>query len=67
MFRCSTCREITKQYVNGKIAYLPIDDPHVLENEPQSLGATVTFMLKLKLTAQRPGRHSKRPNKNSPH
>ena len=33
-FRCSTCREITKQYVNGKIAYLPVDDPHVLGDEP---------------------------------
>ena len=31
-FRCSTCREITKQYINGKIAYLPVDDPHVLED-----------------------------------
>ena len=35
-FRCSTCREITKQYVNGKIAYLPIDDPHVLGDEPKA-------------------------------
>ena len=35
-FRCSTCRELTKQYVNGHIAYLPIDDPHVLENEPKA-------------------------------
>ena len=35
-FRCSTCREMTKQYVNGKIAYLPIDDPRVLESEPQA-------------------------------
>ena len=35
-FKCSICREMTKQYVNGKIAYLPIDDPHVLENEPQA-------------------------------
>ena len=35
-FRCSTCREITNQYVNGKIAYLPVDDPYVLENEPQA-------------------------------
>jgi len=33
-FRCSNCHEMTKQYVNGHIAYLPIDDPHVLENEP---------------------------------
>jgi len=33
-FRCSTCREITKQYVNGKIAYLPVDDPNVLGDEP---------------------------------
>ena len=35
-FRCSTCREMTKQYVNGKIAYLPIHDPHVLGDEPQA-------------------------------
>ena len=24
-FRCGNCREITKQYINGHIAYLPID------------------------------------------
>ena len=35
-FRCSTCREITKQYVNGKVAYLPVDDPHSLGDEPQA-------------------------------
>ena len=35
-FRCSTCREITKQYVNGHISYLPMDDPRVLESEPQA-------------------------------
>ena len=32
-FRCATCRELTKQYVNGHIAYLPMDDPHVLSDE----------------------------------
>jgi len=35
-FRCSTCREITKQYVNGKIAYLPVDDPQDLGDDPQA-------------------------------
>ena len=35
-FRCSNCHEITKQYVNGQIAYLPVDDPHVLGDEPQA-------------------------------
>ena len=35
-FRCSLCREITKQYINGHIAYLPIDDPRVLEDEPKA-------------------------------
>ena len=35
-FKCSICREMTKQYVNGKIAYLPVDDPHVLGDEPQA-------------------------------
>ena len=35
-FRCSTCREITKQYINGHIAYLPIDDTNVLGDEPQA-------------------------------
>jgi len=35
-FRCSNCHEITKQYVNGHIAYLPIDDPNVLGDEPQA-------------------------------
>ena len=33
-FRCSNCHEITRQYVNGKIAYLPVDDPHSLGDEP---------------------------------
>ena len=35
-FKCSTCREISKQYVNGKIAYLPVDDPQSLGDEPQA-------------------------------
>ena len=34
-FRCSTCKEMTRQYVNGKIAYLPVDDSHVLGDDPQ--------------------------------
>ena len=35
-FRCSTCRELTKQYVNGHIAYLPVDDRHGLSDEPKT-------------------------------
>ena len=35
-FKCSICREMTKQYVNGKIAYLPVDDPHIFGDEPQA-------------------------------
>ena len=35
-FRCSMCREMTKQYVNGHIAYLPMNDPRVLESEPKA-------------------------------
>ena len=35
-FKCSICREMTKQYVNGCISYLPIDDPHILGDEPQA-------------------------------
>ena len=34
-FRCSNCHEITRQYVNGHIAYLPIDDPNVLGDGPE--------------------------------
>ena len=34
-FRCSNCHEITRQYVNGKIAYLPVDDPRVLGDGPE--------------------------------
>ena len=34
-FRCSTCRELTRQYINGKISFLPVDDPHVLGDDPQ--------------------------------
>ena len=39
-FRCSNCHETTKQYVNGKIAYLPIDDKSALKtafgDDPQA-------------------------------
>ena len=35
-FRCSNCREITKQYVNGRIAYLPVDDQSALGDEPKA-------------------------------
>ena len=34
-FRCSTCRETTRQYINGKMSFLPVDDPHVLGDDPQ--------------------------------
>ena len=30
-FRCSLCRETTKQYVNGHIAYLPLNDKSALD------------------------------------
>ena len=35
-FRCSQCHETTRQYVNGHIAYLPIDDKSALGNEPKA-------------------------------
>ena len=35
-FRCSNCREITRQYINGHIAYLPIDDKSALGDEPKA-------------------------------
>ena len=35
-FRCSLCRETTKQYVNGHIAYLPLNDKSALGNEPKA-------------------------------
>ena len=35
-FRCTICRELTKQYVNGKIAYLPIEESSGLEDEPKA-------------------------------
>jgi len=35
-FKCSNCHEMTKQYVNGKIAYLPVDDPYSLSDDPQA-------------------------------
>lgn len=35
-FRCSTCREITKQYINGCITYLPIEEgPDPLDYRPK--------------------------------
>ena len=35
-FRCGNCREITKQYINGRIAYLPVDDQSALGDEPKA-------------------------------
>ena len=35
-FRCGNCREITRQYINGHIAYLPIDDKSALGDEPKA-------------------------------
>ena len=35
-FRCSLCRETTRQYVNGHIAYLPLNDKSALSNEPKA-------------------------------
>ena len=35
-FRCSLCRETTKQHVNGHIAYLPLNDKSALGNEPKA-------------------------------
>ena len=37
-FRCGNCREITKQYVNGHIAYLPIDGKLNLNSKPRKNG-----------------------------
>jgi len=34
-FRCSTCKEMTRQYINGRIAFLPVDDPHVFGDDSQ--------------------------------
>ena len=35
-FRCSLCHETIRQYVNGHIAYLPLDDKSALSNEPKA-------------------------------
>ena len=35
-FRCSNCREITKQYINGRIAYLPVGDESALGDESKA-------------------------------
>jgi hypothetical protein len=35
-FRCTLCHETIKQYVNGHIAYLPIDEKSTLGNEPKA-------------------------------
>jgi len=35
-FRCSLCHETIKQYVNGHIAYLPVDDKLTLRHEPKA-------------------------------
>jgi len=34
-FRCSTCSEMTRQYINGRIAYLPVDEHHPFLDEPK--------------------------------
>ena len=35
-FRCSQCHETKRQYVNGHISYLPINDKSALSNEPKA-------------------------------
>ena len=35
-FRCSQCHETTRQYINGRIAYLPIDEKSALSNKPKA-------------------------------
>ena len=35
-FRCSQCHETTRQYINGHIAYLPINEKSALSNEPKA-------------------------------
>ena len=35
-YRCTLCHETIKQYVNGHIAYLPIDNKSALGNEPKA-------------------------------
>ena len=35
-FKCSICREMTKQYINGRIAYLPVGDESALGDEPKA-------------------------------
>jgi len=37
-FRCSQCHETTRQYVNGCIAYLPIDNQFDLNPKPRKNG-----------------------------
>ena len=37
-FRCSLCSETTRQYVNGHIAYLPIDNKLDLNPKPRKNG-----------------------------
>jgi hypothetical protein len=32
-YTCTFCRELTKQYVNGSIQYLPINDKHALDEK----------------------------------
>ena len=32
-FKCSLCSEITRQYVNGHIAYLPLDNKAALDSK----------------------------------
>ena len=35
-FRCTICRELTKQYINGKIAFLPVDEHPTFLDEPKA-------------------------------
>ena len=35
-FRCSHCQETIRQYVNGHIAYLPIDEKSSLDHESKN-------------------------------
>jgi hypothetical protein len=63
-FRCTNCGEDTRQYINGSIKYLKLDDYDVKWLRKKSSVGSITFIKEF--PRKRPGRHAKSFNKRLP-
>jgi hypothetical protein len=63
-FRCTNCGEDTRQYINGSIKYLKLDDYDIEMAKKKSYIGSITFIKEF--PRKRPDRHAKSFNKRLP-